>query len=312
MRLGVLDIGSNTAHLLVVDAFHGAAPVPALSPTTELRLAEHLQDDGSIDDSATAALIAFVQEGLQIAEDVGVTQITAFATSAIREAPNGQAVLDEVDSRTGVAVDVMTGERESAVTFLAVRRWFGWSSGRLLVVDIGGGSLELAGGADEEPDIALSLPLGAGRLTRDWLRDDPPGETQLRTLRKHVRAEVADVVGRVTRFGQPELSVATSKTFRQLARITGAPPSSEGQYVRRRLQRDDLADWLPRLAGMKAAKRADLPGVSVGRARQLVAGAVVAEAVMDIFGIDEFAICPWALREGVILERLDALVGRRA
>jgi exopolyphosphatase/guanosine-5'-triphosphate,3'-diphosphate pyrophosphatase len=307
MRLGVLDIGSNTVHLLIVDAFHGAAPVPALSHKVELRLAEHLGPDGRIDDGATAALVDFVQESLQVAEDSGVTEVHAFATSAIREAPNGPDVLAEVDRRTGVTVDLMSGERESRVTFLAVRRWFGWSSGRLLVVDIGGGSLELAVGADEQPDAALSLPLGAGRLTRDWLPDDPPRPKDVKALRKHVRAAVADVAARINRYGRPEMAVATSKTLRQLARIAGAPSREEGLYVRRLLARADLATWVPKLAEMPSTKRTELPGVSEGRARQLVAGAVVAEAVMDIFGLRELVICPWALREGVILELLDTL-----
>ncbi len=307
MRLGVLDIGSNTVHLLVVDGYHGAAPVPAVSHKVELRLAEHLRADGSIDESAVKTLLDFVEKSLEVAEDAGVTEVVAFATSAIREAPNGDSVLAEVNKRTGVNVDLMSGERESRVTFLAARRWFGWSSGQLLLVDIGGGSLELAIGADEEPDAALSLPLGAGRLTRDWLPDDPPSPKQVKKLRKHVRAEVANVAVRLNRYGQPELSVATSKTLRQLARITGAPSRDEGLYIRRVLTRDALAGWTPKIAEMPSARRTDLPGVSVGRAKQLVAGAVVAEAVMDIFGIEELQICPWALREGVILEKLDAL-----
>lgn len=307
MRLGVLDIGSNTVHLLIVDAHHGAAPVPALSHKLELRLAEHLDSDGGIDSRATESLIGFIKESIEIAEDAGVTEMTAFATSAIREAPNGADVLALVKKRTGVEVDLMSGERESRVTFLAVRRWFGWSSGRLLVVDIGGGSLELASGADEDPDVALSLPLGAGRLTRDHLADDPPQAAELKALRKKIRADVAAEVGRLIRFGQPEMAVATSKTLRQLARIAGAAPSAEGLYVRRVLTRADLGTWLPKLAEMSASKRAELPGVSQGRSRQLVAGALVAEAVMDIGGLSELVLCPWALREGVILERLDAL-----
>lgn len=302
-----MDIGSNTVHLLIVDAYHGAAPLPAVSHKVELRLAEHLQPDGRIDEAATKTLVEFVRESLDVAEDAGVTEVLAFATSAIREAPNGAEVLAEVQSSTGVAVDLMSGERESRVTFLAVRRWFGWSSGKLLLVDIGGGSLELAIGADEEPDAALSLPLGAGRLTREWLSEDPPSAKQVKRLRKHVRAEVANIAVRLNRYGQPELSVATSKTLRQLARITGAPSRDEGLYMRRVLNRDALAEWTPRIAQMPSAKRTDLPGVSEGRAKQLVAGAVVAEAVMDIFGLEELQICPWALREGIILEKLDAL-----
>jgi exopolyphosphatase/guanosine-5'-triphosphate,3'-diphosphate pyrophosphatase len=109
------------------------------------------------------------------------------------------------------------------------------------------------------------------------------------------------------RDGQPDRAVATSKTFRQLARISGAAPSSEGFYVRRRLSHADLTKLAERLAGMKEADRAQLPGVSRGRAPQLAAGAIVADAAMDLFGLEELFICPWALREGVILRRLDAL-----
>lgn len=307
MRLGVLDIGSNTAHLLVVDAHHGAAPVPALSHKSELRLAEHLTPAGDLDHWVGQALIDFMRSAQDIAEEVGVTQLMAFATSAIREAPNGEAVLDHVQHRTGVAIDLLSGEAEARLTFLAARRWFGWSSGRLLLADIGGGSLELAVGADEEPDEAISLLLGAGRLTRNLLRGDPPGPDEVREARREVRAQVASVVGRVKRFGVPEMSVATSKTFKQLARITGAAPSAEGLFVRRVLSADALAESIPRLAEMTAAQRAELPGVSVGRAPQLLAGAIVAAAVMDLFEIPEFVICPWALREGVILNRLDTL-----
>jgi exopolyphosphatase/guanosine-5'-triphosphate,3'-diphosphate pyrophosphatase len=101
--------------------------------------------------------------------------------------------------------------------------------------------------------------------------------------------------------------VATSKTFRQLARVAGAAPSAEGVYVPRRLSRADLLEWLPKLARMTTAERAELPGVSAGRARQLLAGAIVADAAMDLFETDQVDVCPWALREGVILRRLDGL-----
>lgn len=307
MRLGVLDVGSNTVHLLVVDAHYGAAPVPASKSKITLRLAEHLDADGCIDESAVDALVEFVQRSLVVAEDLGVTEMSAFATSAIRDAPNGGEVLAAVADRTGVRVDLLSGEEEARLTFLAVRRWFGWSAGRIIVVDIGGGSLEIATGADEEPDVAISLPLGAGRLTRDFCRTDPPDTDQVRTLRRHVRTSIADVAGRVLRVGQPRLAVATSKTMRQLARIAGAAPSGDGPYVRRELTRSDVATWVPKLAAMTSAERTRLPGVSEARATQLVAGAVVAESVMELFSLDTFEIGPWALREGVILRRLDGL-----
>jgi exopolyphosphatase/guanosine-5'-triphosphate,3'-diphosphate pyrophosphatase len=153
----------------------------------------------------------------------------------------------------------------------------------------------------------MSLPLGAGRLTRDWFTADPPSADQVRALRRHVRAEIARMAGSLRRGGTVDHAVGTSKTFRQLARIAGAAPSSEGFYVRRFLKHSDVGLWAERLAAMDKAERARLPGVSEGRAAQMPAGAIVADAVMDLMGVTQLEICPWALREGVILKRLDNL-----
>ena len=307
MRLGVLDVGSNTVHLLVVDAHPGARPLPAHSHKAELRLAQLLDESGSIGPEGVDKLISVVREALDAAEDKGVEDLLTFATSAVREATNADDVLDRVRTETGVELQVLTGAEEARLTFLAARRWFGWSAGKLLVIDIGGGSLEIAYGIDEEPDAAVSLPLGAGRLTAAWLPGDPPDPADVKALRRHVRAQIARTVGEFSRFGSPDHVVATSKTFRQLARIAGAARSAEGLYVQRELKRRSLEDWVPQLATMTADQCAELPGVSEGRAGQLLAGALVAEGAMDLFGVETLEICPWALREGVILRRLDQM-----
>ncbi|WP_336206430.1 Ppx/GppA phosphatase family protein [Nonomuraea sp. LPB2021202275-12-8] len=310
MRLGVLDIGSNTVHLLVVDAHRGARPIPAYSHKEELRLTEFLGADNNLSAEGVERLGEFVEGAVRIAEDKGVEDLLAFATSAVRDAGNGEQVLAQVDERSGARIEVLSGRDEARLTFLAVRRWFGWSSGRLLAFDIGGGSLEIAAGVDEEPDVAVSLPLGAGRLTRDRFTADPPTAEEVRNLRKHVRGEIARTVGDIVRHGRANRAVATSKTFRQLARIAGAAPSSDGVYVSRSLSRQDTAHWAAKLTSMSSAERAELSGVSEGRAAQLAAGAVVADAVMDLFEVERLEVCPWALREGVILRRLDLLPGR--
>ncbi len=307
MRLGVLDVGSNTVHLLVVDAHPGARPLPAHSHKADLRLAQLLDEAGAIGPDGVDLLIATVRDALQAAEDKGVEDLLPFATSAVREATNADDVLARVRTETGVDLQVLTGAEEARLTFLAARRWFGWSAGKLLVLDIGGGSLEIAYGIDEEPDAAASLPLGAGRLTSAWLPTDPADPADVRALRRHVRAQIARTVGEFSRFGSPDHVVATSKTFKQLARLAGAARSTEGLYVQRELKRKSLEDWVPRLAAMTTAERAELPGVSEGRAGQLLAGALVAEGVMDLFGVESVEVCPWALREGVILRRLDHL-----
>ncbi len=307
MRLGVIDVGSNTVHLLVVDAHAGARPLPASKHKIDLRLSEHVTDTGSIADDGRDRLAGFVQECLDVAEDQGVEDLSGFVTSAIREAPNGDDVLRSVQDRTGVVLDVVSGEEEARLTFLAVRRWFGWSAGTILVADIGGGSLELAQGMDEDPDVAVSLPLGAGRVTRDLLDGDPPTKDAVREARKQVRAMIAAELRPLAKAGTPDRAVGTSKTMRSLARICGAAPSAEGMYAVRVLERDVLADKLPELSRMTAEERAGLPGVSASRSRQVLAGAIVAEATMDLLGLDHLEICPWALREGVILRHLDRM-----
>ena len=308
MRLGVLDIGSNTGHLLVVDAHRGAAPLPAYSHKEPLRLAEHLER-GELSRGGIKALTTFVAEAVIVAEDKGAQDMLGFATSAVRDAANSDAVLDHVAAETGVRISVLPGEDEARLTFLAVRRWFGWSAGRLAVFDIGGGSLEIAGGADEEPDVAWSIPLGAARLAREHFVDGSPDAARIRALRTRIRAEIAADAGLLLRGGPPDVAAATSKTFRSLARICGAPPSGDGPLVERVLGLSDLQGWIPRLVGMDPAELAGLPGVSPSRTHQIVPGALVAEAVMDIFDLPELQVCPWALREGVILDRLDQLAG---
>jgi exopolyphosphatase/guanosine-5'-triphosphate,3'-diphosphate pyrophosphatase len=157
MRLGVLDVGSNTVHLLVVDAHRGGHPMPAYSEKSVLRLAEHVGENGKLSDKGAAALVEAVASARQAARGLGTDDLLAFATSAVRDARNSEKVLARVREETGVDLQVLGGADEAALTFLAVRRWFGWSAGRLLCFDIGGGSLEIATGMDELPERALSL-----------------------------------------------------------------------------------------------------------------------------------------------------------
>ena len=309
MRLGVLDVGSNTVHLLVVDAHRGGHPDPVRSHKNELRLAELLQPDGSLGAHGTQVLCEAVTEARKAAEQEGVEDLVAFATSAVRDATDSAAVLAAVRERSGVSLAVLPGEDEARLTFLAVRRWFGWSSGRLLCLDIGGGSLELATGVDEEPEVALSLPLGAGRLTRDRLVGDPPSRKAVEAVRVHARSQLEGVRAQLLAAGPAPHGVVTSKTFRSLARLDGAAPYDRGPRVPRKLRRTGLARIVEQLSGMNVEARAQLPGVSAGRAAQLLAGAVVAHEALTVLGLEEVAVCPWALREGVILRRLDWLAG---
>ena len=309
MRLGVLDVGSNTVHLLIVDAHRGGHPEAVRSHKNPLRLAGLLRPDGSLGAHGTRALVDAVCAARAAAEDEGVEDMMAFATSAVRDATDSTEVLAAVREASGIELRVLPGEDEARLTFLAVRRWFGWSAGRLLCLDIGGGSLEMAAGRDEEPDVVLSLPLGAGRLTRDRLRRDPPSAREVGALQSLVGAQLAGAVPRLLAAGVPDLGVASSKTFRSLARLDGAAPYDKGPRVPRTLSRKGLEGIVDRLASMTVKQRCALPGVSESRAGQLLAGAVVAHQAMLAFDLQQVSVCPWALREGIILRRLDWLAG---
>ncbi|AJT41940.1 Ppx/GppA phosphatase family protein [Psychromicrobium lacuslunae] len=308
MRLGVLDIGSNTVHLLLVDAHPGAQPVPFASHKRPLSLVQYLDPDGAITEAGQRELIAFVLEARQFAATHQAQDLLAFCTSAIRESSNGELVLNRVRQETTIQLRELTGPEEAAMTFFAVRRWYGWGTGTVLDLDIGGGSFEMAMGADELPAKAISVPLGAGRLTRDWLPENPPSAKSVKKLRKYIRATLQAPIAEFAELGKPDLVVGTSKTFRSLARITGAAPSASGPFVRRELRAVDLGLWAQRLTAMSADDRLHLPGVSRARASQVLAGALVAEAALELFEVSTVLICPWALREGLILRRLDQLV----
>ncbi|MCC3327216.1 Ppx/GppA phosphatase family protein [Nocardia abscessus] len=305
MRLGVLDVGSNTVHLLVVDAHRGGHPLPMSSTKATLRLAENIDEAGCITEAGAQKLIDTVAEFASIAETSKCVELMPFATSALREAANSEEVLGRVRASTGVDLRVLTGVDEARLTFLAVRRWYGWSAGRILNLDIGGGSLEMTNGGDEEPDVALSLQLGAGRLTREWLREDPPGKRRVAVLRDWLDAELVVPAKKLLEPGKPDLAVGTSKTFRSLARLTGAAPSGAGPRVRRTLTGSGLRQLIAFISRMTASDRAELEGVSSDRSQQLVAGALVAEASMRALSLESLEICPWALREGLILRKLD-------
>ncbi len=275
------------------------------SEKTVLRLAEQITEAGDLSKAGAEELVNAVESAKASAARLGCEEVMAFATSAVREAENSGKVLRKVAEQTGVELQVLSGRDEARLTFLAVRRWYGWSAGKLLVLDIGGGSLEVAMGMDEEPALAESLPLGAGRITRTRFASDPPTRSELVATTAWLEEQLGGLAKKVAKLGQPDRVVATSKTFRSLARLTGAAPSNAGPRVRRTLTDTALRQLIAFISRMTSADLAQLEGVSSSRAHQLAAGTLVAQATMRALSLEELEICPWALREGVILRRLD-------
>ena len=301
MRLGVLDVGSNTVHLQVVDAHPGARPSPATNQKVELRLHEYLNKEGEITAEGVALLEESIADAISHAKDFQTEEILAFATSAIRDAKNGKDILNQINKKFEIDLQVLSGDDEAQMTFLAVRRWLGWSSGRLLVLDIGGGSLEIAVGDDERAEATVSLPLGASRLTREYLDSDPHTSKEIKALETFVYDAIKQSLPEDISKHIADHFVATSKTFRTLARLGEHWFEDNPKY----LKINSLTKMIPKLQDMSNKQRAELPGVSQSRARQIVAGAIVARTAMERLHINELEICPWALREGIVLRWLD-------
>ena len=303
MRLGVLDVGSNTVHLQVVDTSPGARPNPTFNYKEELRLTQYINEDNLVSDEGIEKLRGSIKRAIEQSASVQTQELLPFATSALREASNGGNIISSINKDFHIDLQVLTGEEEAKLTFLAARRWFGWSSGRLLVIDIGGGSLEMAAGVDESPEIATSLPLGAARLTKDFLKGDPYTDKSLRTLRDHIENKLEQILPSLVKHQESDRAIATSKTLRTLARLSGDWFDGTGKNITVEAVRNISA----KLSEMDENTRAKLPGVSENRASQIVAGSLVAESVMRNLDIKELEICPWALREGEVLKWMDLM-----
>jgi exopolyphosphatase/guanosine-5'-triphosphate,3'-diphosphate pyrophosphatase len=288
-------------HLQIVDTSPGARPNPTFNYKEELKLTQYISEDNLVSDEGIEKLRSSIKRAIEQSASVQTQELLPFATSALREASNGEEIINSINKDFKIDLQVLSGEEEAKLTFLAARRWFGWSSGRLLVIDIGGGSLEMAVGVDESPEIATSLPLGAARLTKNFLKGDPYTDKSIRALRDHIEDKLEQILPSLVKHQDSDRAIATSKTLRTLARLSGDWFDGNGKNIKIEAIRKISA----KLSEMDDSSRAKLPGVSENRASQIVAGAFVAESVMRNLDIKELEICPWALREGVVLKWMD-------
>ncbi|GLZ33822.1 exopolyphosphatase [Lentzea sp. NBRC 105346] len=275
---GVLDVGCFSAHLVVVDR---DLRHPVLSHKVRLRLDRVIDRQGRISRTGIDQISEAVQAARKVARRAGIAGVVPFATSSVRDAPNAAKVIERVADRTGVWLKVLSGKEEARLAYVAARHWFG--RGSLLVLDVGGGTVEVAHGDAANPSFTCSLPLGARTLTMTGLTVP------------EMRSFVADGLSGVD-LPASGRAVGCSKVFGQMARLAG---------TRRVLRADDLTAWIPRLAKLSASKRARLPGISRHRAHQSLAGAVVAEGLMRATGQEAVEISPWSTKEGLLLSLLE-------
>ncbi|MGH1556582.1 Ppx/GppA phosphatase family protein [Streptomyces sp. L7] len=218
----MLDVGCHSALLTVVQRRPGASLEPVFSRKVRLSLHETLDHKGRLDRAGVESVARAVAEAVAANPRRRGPEVFAFATSVIRDAPNRDAIIARVARTTGTRLRVLTGEEEARLAYVAARQWAGPAAGPLLVLDIGGGTLEIASGAEDQPHTVHSLPLGARRITRDWLPgNSAPSPRRLAEIRKHLRRSLAAVPG----LPQAEAGHAGAgmlQNLEQLARLAAA------------------------------------------------------------------------------------------
>ena len=303
MRVAAFDLGSNSFHLLVVDASADGHFVPLARDKEILRLGDMVSREGRITEAGAGQGHRHHPAVQDPGRRPGRIEIMACATSAIRDADNGGEVIDAIYAATGVRVGLLSGLEEARLIFQAVRASVVIDPGPALCLDLGGGSLEVMVGGPEGLLRAATLPLGVGRLTTELVRDDPPSADDARRLRERLTATLAPVAEEMASL-RPTMTVATSGTLSDLARMavarrTGAVPASLNQVT---VSREELEALHADIMASTLAQRTKMAGLDARRADQIPAGSMVAVVAMELFGIAELTMSAWALREGIVLE----------
>ncbi len=303
MRIAALDLGSNSFHLLVADVAPDGTFEPVAREKEMLRLGDEVTRNARFSPAAADRALETVKRLVQFAEALGTDEIIAKATSAIRTAENGSALVDRIEAETGVEVEVISGLEEARLIFGAVRASIVIETPPALCIDIGGGSVELMIGDTSGLRWAESVPLGVGRLTAELVHDDPPSKSDRKLLEKRVQTTLEPFVDEVHRRA-PQMCVGTSGTINDLATMAvafdiGALPSSTNEL---RVTTEQLRKLHDHIMSVKTSERRKLPGLEEKRAELVPAGSTLLTVALETFGVDTLIVSDWALREGIVLD----------
>ncbi|MFN8036750.1 MAG: Ppx/GppA phosphatase family protein [Acidimicrobiia bacterium] len=305
MRIAALDLGSNSFHLIVAEINADGSFRPLVGEKEMLRLGDVVGREGTLTPAAADQAVATVRRFRMLAEAAGATEIVACATSAIRTASNGSAVVDRIEAETGVDVEVISGMREAELIFGAVRASVLIEPAPALCFDLGGGSVEITVGDARGLQFAASEKLGVGRLTADFVSTDPISKDERKALRRRIVQTLRPIARRVAEL-QPRMVVGSSGTFEDIGHMIAARrdadvPVSLNQLRFARAEFDALHKIL---VGSKASERRKLEGLEARRVDLIPAGSMFLATIMELFEFDEMVVSEWALREGILLDAI--------
>jgi exopolyphosphatase/guanosine-5'-triphosphate,3'-diphosphate pyrophosphatase len=305
MKIAAIDVGSNSIHMVTAQVRQGDFEI--LDRAKEMvGLARGTLTSGRL----PAATMEFGLKTLgtfkRLAERQGADPILAVATSAVREAANGGEFVLQAWERFGLHIDVITGAQEARLIFAAARHAIDFRAQRPLVIDIGGGSIEIVQGEGNRIRWQKSLKLGVVRLTERFFKSDPPKSSEIAAFKAHAR-EKLEPVFTLARQTRPTMMVGTSGTLLTLTAMAAAmrdtqPPHKLHNYI---LERKALAELSPEILERRTRERARIPGLERRRVDLIPAGALLTGILLDGFRFEEMHACEWALREGILLDFID-------
>lgn len=300
-RVAAIDIGSNSIREIIADVSESGAIRVVDELKAAPRLGAGIEKTGRLSEVAIENAVAALSRMATLAKQLEAKRVEVIATSAVREAQNGSEFIRLVKVKTGLTVRVLNGEDEARLSFRSALAHFDLAHGRAVVMDIGGGSLELALSADGLVERFISLPLGAIRLTEKFLRSRN-GVEGLRKLRKHVRSELRESLS--ARLWHGAQIICSGGTFTNLA---GIQLARQGMHSVRtihatevpRIDLEHIVDWLNT---MSRSERAGVSGLNAPRADIIVAGLAVAAEVVARLEAKQIVVSAYGIREGILLE----------
>ncbi len=303
MRIAALDLGTNSFHLLVADVRSDGHFEALAREKAMIRLGDVVATKGRITSGAADVAVQTVRHFKLLADAAGATEIHACATSAIRQAANGDALVDRIEAETGVAVEVISGRREAELIFGAIRASLLLDPAPALCFDLGGGSLEIMVGDAAGLRWSASENLGVGRLTAELVRSDPLSKEDRRGLQGRITGLLAPVAETVAAYA-PRMVVGTSGTLLDLAHMVAARRVADVPVSLNQLTfgRDEFLALHKEIVGSKASERLRMDGLETRRVDLIPAGSMLLATAMELFGFDEMTVSEWALREGIVLD----------
>ncbi|MGB5974204.1 MAG: Ppx/GppA phosphatase family protein [Nodosilinea sp.] len=306
MKLAAIDIGTNSIHIIIVEAIAKRNFEVIEREKTMAKLGAGVFATNRLSDRAFATGLETIQRYVQLAEQVGVDEVIAVATSAIREAQNGEAFMRQVVQHTGLTPKIISGKEEARLILLAVRNSIALKDETALVFDIGGGSTEAVIGNRQDVLFSDSLPLGVQRLLDMFEDKGPVGSEGRHVLEAHIQFVAQQTIDQIKDTGFDRV-IGTSGTIRTLGEAAYLESGGESlQSVNAETVRlKDIRALTQDLLETKMADRTEIEGISEKRADAIHLGGILLVKLLEMIDVQDITLCDASLREGMILDYLE-------